>query len=134
MSAHWRGTPPLTSKPKHVAADRVLLIGDAGGYIEPFTGEGMAFALEAATAITPLVAQAVESWTPAIAESWEMLHRTMVRDRQRTCRQLAWILRRPLAASLMLGACRVWPGIAERMIDRTNSPANFCRRARTGTT
>jgi flavin-dependent dehydrogenase len=134
ISAHWRGTPPLTSRPKHVAAERVLLIGDSGGYIEPFTGEGMAFALEAAAAIAPLAAEAVQSWAPAIAENWEMLHRQMVRDRQRTCQQLAWILRRPWAAFLTVGICRVWPGIAERLIDRTNFPTNHCRLAGTGTT
>ncbi len=133
LGAHWRGTPPLTSRPKHVAAERVLLIGDAGGYVEPFTGEGMAFALEAAIAITPLIVQAVQSWTPAIAESWEMLHRQMVHDRQRTCQQLAWILRRPWAASLTLGICRVLPGIAARMIDNTNNPTNLFRRSRIGT-
>ena len=48
----------------------------------------------------------------------------MVRDRQRTCRQLAWILRRPWAASLTLGICRVMPGIAERVIRSTNDPSN----------
>jgi flavin-dependent dehydrogenase len=134
MGVHWRGTPPLTSRPRHVAAERVLLIGDAGGYIEPFTGEGMAFALESAIAITPLVVQAVQSWTPAVAANWEMLHQQMVRDRQRTCRQLAWILRRPWAASLTLGICRVMPGIAERMIHNTNDPISYCGRARIGTT
>ena len=134
LSAHWRGTPALTSRPKHVAAERVLLIGDAGGYIEPFTGEGMAFALEAAAAITPLATEAVQSWRPAIAESWEMLQREMVRDRQRTCQQLAWILRRPWAAFLTVGICRVLPGIAERLIDRTNFPTNLRRPARIGTT
>jgi flavin-dependent dehydrogenase len=134
MNSHWRGTPPLTSRPKHVAAERVLLIGDSGGYIEPFTGEGMAFALEAATAIAPLAAEAVQSWRPAIAESWEMLHREMVRDRQRTCQQLAWILRRPWAAFLTVGICRVLPGIAERLIDSTNFPTNHRRPAGIGTT
>jgi flavin-dependent dehydrogenase len=133
-SAHWRGTPPLTSRPKHVAAERVLLIGDAGGYIEPFTGEGMAFALESAIAITPLVVKAVQSWTPAVAANWEVLHQQMVRDRQRTCRRLAWILRRPWAASLTLGICRMMPGIAERMIHNTNDPISICRPARIGTT
>jgi flavin-dependent dehydrogenase len=134
LSAHWRGTPPLTSRPKHVAAERVLLIGDAGGYIEPFTGEGMAFALEAAAAITPLAAEAVQSWRPGIAESWEMLHREMVRDRQRTCQQLAWILRRPWAAFLTVGICRALPGIAERLINRTTAPTKYGRPAGIGTT
>jgi flavin-dependent dehydrogenase len=134
MSAHWRGTPPLTSRPNHVAAERVLLIGDAGGYIEPFTGEGMAFALEAAAAITPLATEAVQSWKPTIAGSWERLHGQMVRDRQRTCQQLAWILRRPWAAFLTVGICRALPGIAERLIDRTNFPTNHRRPAEIGTT
>ena len=134
LSAHWRGTPPLTSRPKHVAAERLLLIGDAGGYIEPFTGEGMAFAIEAAVAITPLAVEAVLSWTPAIAERWEELHRKMVRDRQRTCQQLAWILRRRWAASLTLGICRVLPGIPERMIQRINYPTNLGTPATIGTT
>jgi 2-polyprenyl-6-methoxyphenol hydroxylase-like FAD-dependent oxidoreductase len=133
MGAQWRGTPPLTSRPKHVAAERVLLIGDAGGYIEPFTGEGMAFALEAATAITPLVVQAVQSWNSTIAESWEMLHGQMVRDRQRTCQQLAWILRRPWAASLTLSVCRVLPAVAERIIAKTNYSMSLRGPARIGT-
>ncbi|RMF81503.1 MAG: FAD-binding protein, partial [Planctomycetota bacterium] len=41
-SARWRGTPPLTCRRRPVAAERVFLIGDATGYVEPFTGEGMA--------------------------------------------------------------------------------------------
>ena len=114
MSAHWRGTPPLTSRPKRVASDRVFLIGDAGGYVEPFTGEGMAAALEAAVAVTPLAVRATELWSPSIADCWEALHRQIVRDRQRTCRQLAWILRRPWAASTALSVCRLLPGIAGR--------------------
>lgn len=134
MSAHWLGTPPLTSRPRHVASERVFLIGDAGGYIEPFTGEGMAFALEAAVAITPFAVRATESWAPSIAENWETMHRRIVRDRQRTCRQLAWILRRPWAAFAALSICRVLPGIAGRLIDATTFPTTLSRPTRIGTT
>jgi flavin-dependent dehydrogenase len=115
----WRGTPPLTSRPRRVAAERVLLVGDAGGYIEPFTGEGMAFALETAIAVAPFAVQAAERWTPSIASGWEALHRRLVCDRQLTCRQLAWILRRPWAAYTAFTMCRLLPGMARRIIAKT---------------
>ncbi len=46
---NWRGTPALTRQARRRAAERLFLIGDAAGYIEPFTGEGMAWALAAGT-------------------------------------------------------------------------------------
>jgi flavin-dependent dehydrogenase len=121
-SANWRGTPRLTSRPNHVASERVFLMGDAAGYIEPFTGEGMAAALESAVAIAPLVVESVKNWTPVIAQRWDALHKQIVRDRQSTCRQLAWILRRPWAARATLQLCRLMPGIADQMIAKTTSP------------
>jgi 2-polyprenyl-6-methoxyphenol hydroxylase-like FAD-dependent oxidoreductase len=122
-TAEWRGTPRLTSRPARVASERVFLIGDAAGYVEPFTGEGMAAALESAIAIAPLVVEASKGWTPVIAHRWESLHKRIVRDRQLTCRQLAWILRRPWAANAMLQLCRVIPGIAEQIIAKTSCPS-----------
>lgn len=118
--ATWHGTPPLTSKPKHVAAERLFLAGDASGYVEPFTGEGMAAAFESAAAVTPLVVQAVSAWHPELAARWEALHRRLVRDRQATCRQLAWILRRPWAVGAAMGVCRAYPRLAQRLIARVN--------------
>ena len=44
----WRGTPPLTRRAPSLAAERVFVLGDAAGYVEPFTGEGMAWALASA--------------------------------------------------------------------------------------
>jgi flavin-dependent dehydrogenase len=125
MKANWRGTSPLTSRPKQVASERVILIGDAGGYVEPFTGEGMATALESAVAVVPLAIEARKSWSPSLATSWESLHRQMVRSRQRTCQQLAWILRRPWAAIATLSACRIAPGIAGQLIAKTSAPTSF---------
>jgi flavin-dependent dehydrogenase len=129
ISANWRGTPPLTTKPRQVAAERVLMIGDAGGYIEPFTGEGMATAIESARAIAPLAARAAASWDPTIAEAWQMQHRRMVRDQQRTCRQLAWILRRPWASAAALNMCRAMPAIADKLIAKTSELPGVCRPA-----
>jgi flavin-dependent dehydrogenase len=123
--ATWRGTPPLTSRPKRVAADRVLLIGDAGGYVEPFTGEGMATALETAVAVAPFVLLAMKSWVPTIAVCWDSLHRQIVRDRQHTCRRLAWILRRPWATIVTMRTCRALPVLAARWISKTSQPISL---------
>ena len=40
--ADWHGTLPLTRRTSSTASRRVLVMGDAAGYVEPFTGEGMA--------------------------------------------------------------------------------------------
>jgi flavin-dependent dehydrogenase len=125
-AACWRGTPPLTSHPLHVAAERIFLVGDAGGYVEPFTGEGMAAALETAVAVTPLVAQAANRWVPSLVICWDALHRQIVRDRQATCRQLAWVLRRPWAAFAALSLCRVLPSVARHLMSKTSAPSNTC--------
>jgi flavin-dependent dehydrogenase len=117
--ANWRGTPPLTSRPNCVAFERVFVIGDAGGYTEPFTGEGIAAALESAMAVTPLIVMAANAWLPSMAACWESLHRQIVYDRQHTCRQLAWILRRPWAAIAAIEVSRALPSIATRLIANT---------------
>ena len=57
-AATWRATPALTRRAIPPAAERVLLLGDAAGYVEPFTGEGMGWALMGALAVVPLVLQA----------------------------------------------------------------------------
>ena len=43
--AEWRGTPLLTRRESRLAANRLFLLGDAAGYAEPFTGEGMTWAV-----------------------------------------------------------------------------------------
>jgi flavin-dependent dehydrogenase len=122
----WRGTPPLSSRPLHVSSERIFLIGDAAGYVEPFTGEGMATAFESAVAVMPLVIEAASSWDPSLARRWDTLHRQIVRDRQFTCKQLAWILRRPWAAFAALGMCRMLPALAHRVIAKVTVPSTLC--------
>ncbi len=88
----WRGTPPLTRRATHLAAKRVFALGDAAGYVEPFTGEGMAWALAAAEAVAPLAAV---DWQPSLVGAWERVYRRVVRRRQLLCRAAAAVLRRP---------------------------------------
>ena len=49
---------PLLSRRREVAGNRVLAIGDACGYVEPFTGEGIAWALRGAVGAAELLCAA----------------------------------------------------------------------------
>jgi flavin-dependent dehydrogenase len=118
--ALWRGRPPLTSRPGRLAAERLFVIGDAGGYVEPFTGEGIAAAFESALAVAPLAIQGCLDWHSSLAESWEITHRQVVQEHQVTSRVLAWTLRRPWRVAAALGVCRAFPPAASYVIGRIN--------------
>jgi len=116
----WHGTPPLTSRSNQVAAERLFVIGDASSYVEPFSGEGMATALESALAVAPLAAAAAHDWRPSFVDEWTVIEQRLVVDQQSTCRQLAWMLRRPLVAAMALRVCRAQPWVAQRFIAKVS--------------
>jgi len=119
--AAWRGTPPMTSQPGRVAGERLFLIGDSGGYVEPFTGEGITWALVGALAASPLVARACAEWHDSLATTWESEHDRLVRGKQAVCRALTWTLRRPWSVAAAMGVCHVFPSAARHVIDRVNA-------------
>jgi hypothetical protein len=118
----WRGTPVLHSRAGRVADEQLFVIGDSAGYVEPFTGEGIAWAAESALAVAPLAMRACESWTHVIAAEWEAEHRARMRSNQVACRALAAVLHRPWAMTAAFGLARGCPGLAERLIRRLNLP------------
>ena len=123
--AAWQGTAPLTRRTRPIAGVRFFVLGDAAGYVEPFTGEGMAWALLSGRAIAPLAARGIKRWDPAPARAWESQHRRLVRRRQRVCRALAVLLRYPTLAHTALRWTDRAPGVARLMIKRVNlSSAN----------
>ena len=59
--ADWHGTGRLTQHRRQVVSERSFFIGDAAGYVEPFTGEGIAWALASGRAVAPIVLEFVRS-------------------------------------------------------------------------
>jgi flavin-dependent dehydrogenase len=100
----WRGTPPLTCEAQRVAGPGWFVLGDAAGYVEPFTGEGMAWALASAVAVAPLAQQAAKEWHPTLAGRWTARHRRLLGAHRRGCRLLTRLLRYPV---LVRGAVAV---------------------------
>ena len=93
-NARWKGTPLLTRRRACVAADGILVAGDAAGYIEPFTGEGMSWAIAtgaAAGVVAAQIARGEASWT-----MWPALYASIVGRSRTRCRVIALLLRSPM--------------------------------------
>jgi len=86
------GAPALTRRRARVEADgRVLLIGDATGYIEPFTGEGMSWALGHAEHTAPIALDAIAG--RARPGAWTRALQSTRRRRTAMCAVTAGVLR-----------------------------------------
>lgn len=108
--ADLRGTRPLTRRRSRVSAPGLLVLGDAAGYIEPFTGEGMAWALAGAEAAAGLVNAGLGG--RALADAWADWHAVNVRARQRTCSVMRQLLRRPRLVGCIIAAINTLPAAA----------------------
>jgi len=117
-SAAVRLTPPLTRRPARPAAERLFALGDAAGFVEPFTGEGLTWALLSARAVVPLAAQAARAWDARLADAWSRTHREQVRSGQRLCAGLAAWLRRPLLVRGGLALAARRPSLARGVLAR----------------
>ena len=124
LSAVVRATPPLTRRAGLVAGSggRILRVGDAAGYVEPFTGEGIGWALAGgrllAAAIAPgdrLVGGPLPD--PAtVAAAYAAAYRRVLGSRHRRCQRVAGLLRRPAAVATAVGVARFAPWLASRAI------------------
>lgn len=120
--AAWKGTPLLTRKPERIAGDRWFVVGDAAGYVEPFTGEGMAWAIGGALALAPIVHAAIKQWDDAHVHTWIRTHASLVGQRQLTCRLLAKLLRSQRLTSLMISSLGWCPALAWPFVRHLNRP------------
>jgi len=122
---HWLGTPRLTRRRRALGAERVLILGDAAGYMEPFTGEGMAWALADAAAVTPLARAAVMHWDNSVVTRWSTLHARTARARQRVCRNVSRLLRRPRLLGAVLPIINAAPTLVSPLSARLNRDFGF---------
>ena len=114
--ADWKGTPPLTRTPRRLGAERILLLGDAAGYVEPFTGEGIGWALASGRAIAPPADAACDRWTAGVVDEWEAVHRRVVGRRQRVCRAVVRPLRSPALSAAATALLARFPAAADPLV------------------
>lgn len=121
--ARWKGTPSLTRQPIQPGSERVLAVGDAAGYVEPFTGEGMAWALASGAAVAPLAMQAIKHWRPEYVQKWGRMHQRIVGRRQWVCWTMTWVTRSPKLTRLVVTALSRLPWLATPFVHRIGAEA-----------
>jgi flavin-dependent dehydrogenase len=122
--ATWHGTPRMTHRRRRVAAERLLIIGDSAGYVEPFTGEGMAWAAQSALLVTPLALEAIHSWSPLLATRWNQMYRRAFGSRQRLCYLTTRLLRHHAGRRLLFGVLGSSNWLARRLVHHIHGDAS----------
>jgi menaquinone-9 beta-reductase len=141
----WHGTPPLTRRLTRVEGRRLFVVGDAGAYVEPFTGEGMAWAMLTGCVVAPLACAAIESDSPRLGGQWEATHRRLLGQRMFVCRAISRLLRSPRMTGMAIATLEHLPWLATPIVryltaprpsqfDRFTSGANAASTARNSST
>jgi flavin-dependent dehydrogenase len=113
------GAGPMPCRPRRVVGGPVALVGDAAGYVEPFTGEGMSWALGGAEILARAVAGAAPgSWTPAAARRYARGWADRIGRRQRACTALGRALDRPAVSRALLAVAARRPALVNRLVRR----------------
>ena len=105
--------PTLTSKTR-VSGDRVLLVGDAAGLVEPFTGEGISFACQSARIAADCLLEAFSNARQAVND-----YHARIMDE--ISPELIW-------ARKILSLTVAFPGLFERVFTCSDAVwQTFCR-------
>ena len=114
----WTGTIALTRHLLRPVGERIFVVGDAAGYVEPFTGEGIAWALVSAHEVVPFVRRGLSGWSTTLEQDWLAARRARIDSQQRWCRALATLLRHPPAVRAAIAALQLRPGLARPVLSR----------------
>jgi flavin-dependent dehydrogenase len=125
--ASWQGTAPLSRRRRFIASEHLFVIGDAASYAEPFTGEGIAWALLSANAVSPLAKVAIVQWSNSLALAWTKEHASLIGKRQSLSRQIARLLRTTTLSKMATHLLSKMPFLATPMVRYISAPVRSVR-------
>lgn len=116
---------PFDSPVRDVAFDGVVLVGDAAGYYDPFTGQGVYQALASAELLARCIASALESGdTRATAfSSYVRARRDLLRGPRAVQRGIETVLRNPAVASRTIARIGRAPAFGRAIVSVTGDIA-----------
>ena len=117
----FRGTPRLThaSPPVATPSGRVMRIGDAAAYVEPFTGEGMGWAITTARLLDEALGWAPPTAridAPSAAARYAPAHARHLAHHHSRCHRISCVVRRPLFVACAARLARYAPAAAARVV------------------
>lgn len=112
-------TPPLR-RSRRAGNGRVIAIGDAAGYVEPFTGEGMTWGMQSAIAAAKLIATSEDPET--IGEQWQAALPRLLGKKKWICRAVTGGLRSGFLRASAARVLSVMPGVAAPIVKSLSKP------------
>lgn len=126
-----QATGPLASQARRLVRGNVLLVGDAAGFYDPFTGEGVTLALRSAA----LAAEAIDDHLRdgRSLDVYERRRRAATTEKFRFNRLLQQVVARPALANAMARKLQRRPDIADVLVGVAGDfvPASAAFRLRT---
>lgn len=114
LGARWRGTPLLTRRRSRVESGTVMVLGDAAGYVEPFTGEGMTWAIKGAITAAAIADERIAG--TAHAGVWAAAHANTMRRQTHRCILVTRLVRHERVLRLAIAGARFWPLLGEAAV------------------
>ncbi|WP_419189051.1 NAD(P)/FAD-dependent oxidoreductase [Stieleria marina] len=81
-------TTPMLRRKRLAGKGRIIAIGDAAGYVEPFTGEGMTWAMQSGVDAAKLIAHVIDQrdeWC-SLGAKWTVAIDQQLQHKKRLCR------------------------------------------------
>jgi flavin-dependent dehydrogenase len=110
-ASELRGAGPFRHSPAGRVAGRVLLVGDASGYVDALTGEGLRVGFAQARA-------AVGALVAGRPDRYEREWRQLTRSSRSVTNTLLWVAGRPAIRPMIVPAAQALPGAMGVLVDR----------------
>lgn len=121
----WRTITPLTRSPIPSAHENLFFIGDAARVVEPFTGEGIYYALRSGELAANAIAKILRGDDrKAVLNEFRHAHAQMYRGRLWINRLARAAVVRPQLGSFFVHAARVNPSILKLLTAKIVLPTN----------
>ena len=119
----WRTITPLTRPPIPSAHENLFFIGDAARVVEPFTGEGIYYALRSGELAANVIAKILRGYDRNSAlRDFGRAYAQMYRGRLWINRLSRAAVLRPHLGSLLIQAARISPAILKLLTAKVVSP------------
>ncbi len=120
---HWKGTNLLSRSRCQFAAERLFVIGDATGYAEPFTGEGMSWALWSGLTVSSLAIAGIKDWSENLIYEWHRAQNELTL-RRRCCQLIALALRHNIFRTLLVNLSAALPMVINPVVQIISGAGN----------
>jgi flavin-dependent dehydrogenase len=111
-----RAIGPLALVARRVSAPGVLLVGDASGFYDPFTGEGVTLALRCAEAAAEAGERTFDGGADATLGLYDSMHRARTEAKFRFNRLLQTVVGRPRLADTVAHRLAARTDLADQLI------------------